>query len=215
MLCVNRYVQPQWVADSLNLRYKLPVERYRPGAVLPPHLSPFVDDAKEGYVPAYRSELDALKSAAEEYGNVDAAGGGLLQLSNKAEKSNSEGGGDNSNEDENSDEDEEGEEDEEEEAHDEEEGESGEDEDNDEMTSRDDAGTPSVKPISEEKQLALTMMSKKAKRLYDNMQHGLNEKSEAVDTLKKKRKAVDAKAPSGPETTKAGAARPKSKRSAR
>jgi len=210
-LCVYRYVQPQWIADSLNLRYKLPVERYRPGAVLPPHLSPFVDDAKEGYVPAYRTELDALKSAAEEYGNVNAAGGGQLQLSN-AESSAGEGDAENSNEDENSDEEEEGEE---ENDDDEEEGESGEDEDDDEMGSRDDEGTPAAKPISEEKQLALTMMSKKAKRLYDRMQHGLNKKSGAVDTLKKKRKAAEAKAPSpAPETRKVAGGQ-KSKRSVR
>lgn len=52
------YVQPQWVFDCVNQRQLLPTNKYFMGAVLPPHLSPFVNpDRTEVYIPLEEKAL--------------------------------------------------------------------------------------------------------------------------------------------------------------
>jgi len=56
--CVSRYyIQPQWVFDSVNARKLLPVKDYFPDEVLPPHLSPFVEETEGEYVPPEKQKL--------------------------------------------------------------------------------------------------------------------------------------------------------------
>jgi hypothetical protein len=62
-ICCRYYVQPQWIFDSVNARELLPVEKYFLGAVLPPHLSPFIDKTREQYIPPEERALEDPSSA--------------------------------------------------------------------------------------------------------------------------------------------------------
>ena len=63
------YVQPQWVFDCVNSRQLLPVEDYFPGATLPPHLSPFVEEEEGDYVPPEKRRLLEGEKGADSGGN--------------------------------------------------------------------------------------------------------------------------------------------------
>jgi len=57
----REYVQPQWLADSVNAALLMPVAPYGPGCVPPPHISPFVNDDDEGYVPDQKKFIMELQ----------------------------------------------------------------------------------------------------------------------------------------------------------
>jgi pescadillo protein len=71
----RHYVQPQFIFDSINNGALMPLAEYAPDAVLPPHLSPFVDDERVGYVPAFKQRLNALLERAHAHrAALEAAG---------------------------------------------------------------------------------------------------------------------------------------------
>lgn len=61
VFCSRYYIQPQWVFDSVNAKMRLPVEDYFLGVMLPPHLSPFVEEKDGDYVPPEKLKLMALQ----------------------------------------------------------------------------------------------------------------------------------------------------------
>lgn len=77
----REYIQPQWILDCANFNFILPIQRYGVGAALPPHLSPWVDDGEEGYVPKYKEEVERMKN------------GEVLEAGNDAGEDASEGDG--------------------------------------------------------------------------------------------------------------------------
>ncbi|KAH7960176.1 hypothetical protein HPB49_017560 [Dermacentor silvarum] len=74
---INRYyVQPQWVYDCVNYRKLLPEQDYFMGEVLPPHLSPFVEEKEGDYVPPERQAMLRLQRGEESEGEQEEESGG-------------------------------------------------------------------------------------------------------------------------------------------
>ncbi|XP_013408166.1 pescadillo homolog [Lingula anatina] len=199
------YVQPQWLFDCVNARKLLPVEDYFLGAILPPHLSPFVEEGEDDYVPPER--LEALE---EDSGvNEDSEEEDVEENDNE--------GGDESDEDVD-------EEEEEEEDSDVEEDEDSEEEDAalrkqkkrklhdveiDHMKRKkremkvlnmsveagtvetDDVEKKLKKQTDEERKLSEMMIPKKKRRLYNKIMYSKKKKAQEVNKLKQKREAYD------------------------
>ncbi|XP_051923296.1 pescadillo [Hippocampus zosterae] len=176
---INRYyIQPQWVYDCVNAKIVLPVEDYFMGVTLPPHLSPFVEEKEGDYVPPEKLKIMAL------------------QRGEKPAQQN----------------------DEEEESEEEEEGDDAEDDEAEEEEDRveekklkkmeaqrsqpkvrvtpgvmkvDDPAQREQQEKAEEKRLAIMMMKKKDKYLYDKIMFGKKRKVRETNKLAAKRKAHD------------------------
>ncbi|OWZ16043.1 Pescadillo [Phytophthora megakarya] len=198
----REYVQPQWVFDSVNNGILLPLSRYVPGAELPPHLSPFVNDQQEGYTPEYRKEIEKLKSASQVLREVGAVGdeGASDSEGEDAEEQEEAYAADLKAEMDGKDakDSDEEEEDDAEESEDEDEEE--EEEKSSPLKRKAEVATTEKKSkrvkkeeeAAELKELAKTMMSKKAKRLYDRMQYGLGKKADKIQKLEDKRVKLEA-----------------------
>lgn len=185
---INRYyIQPQWVYDCVNAKLVLPVEDYFLGVTLPPHLSPFVVEKDGDYVPPEKLKIMALQR-----GENPAQG--------QEEEDEEEEEGEDEEEEEDDDNDDEEEEDDEEEA---------EEKNLKKMEEQRSQGkslsvkvTPGKMKVenparleqeeqAEEKRLAIMMMKKKEKYLYDKIMFGKKRKVREANKLAAKRKAFD------------------------
>lgn len=80
------YIQPQWVWDCINAGKLLRPDLYAPGAMLPPHLSPWVKATKGAYDPSAPLAEQELEGEAAEAEGLDA------DNSDEAEESNTANG---------------------------------------------------------------------------------------------------------------------------
>ncbi|XP_032739307.1 pescadillo homolog [Lontra canadensis] len=182
------YVQPQWVFDCVNARLLLPVADYFPGVQLPPHLSPFVSEKEGDYVPPEKLKLLALQRG-EHPENMD-------ESEEEDEEEDNDGDGD------------EGGENEEEEEEDAEAG--SEKEEEARLTALEEQRLEGKKPRvmegtvkledkerlaqeeeNEAKRLAIMMMKKREKYLYNKIMFGKRRKIREANKLAEKRKAYD------------------------
>lgn len=176
----RHYCQPQWIYDCVNARKLLSTAPYAVGALLPPHLSPFVTASARSYVPPemLESSTDGRKAEVEEDDEEEVVTGS-------------------------SDEEEEEEEDDSDEAVYRKELAAEARGDSYEKVFQASKGKVSAKPAKKTKtdggkpkddentELAKMMMPKKHQRLYNRIMHSQGKQEQEKETLQKKRKAHD------------------------
>ncbi|XP_015261505.1 PREDICTED: pescadillo homolog [Gekko japonicus] len=182
------YIQPQWVFDSVNARMCLPVADYFVGVMLPPHLSPFVTEKEGDYIPPEKMKLLALQRGEEPEGDSE------------EEEDDDEEASEGSEAEEDSDKEDEG------------------------RLKKMEAQRSQSKNLpvkvtagkvlkedkhrlaeeqqSEEKRLAIMMMKKREKYLYQKIMFGKKRKIREANKLAEKRKAHDAEAKLGKKRNK-------------
>ncbi|GAX29218.1 pescadillo [Fistulifera solaris] len=171
----REYIQPQWILDSANFMFLLPIAKYGVGVSLPPHLSPWVDNEEEGYKPAYAEEIEKLKNGESvDDREMEEASSDVPEMED--------------------DEDEQGVEDEEQEEEASEDADS--DEEEEELVTKPIKKTKSKKDRQKQEEeeahaLAKTMMSRKAAHLYGRMQYGIAGKQAKIDALHKRRAEIE------------------------
>ena len=170
---INReYVQPQWIYDCLNHGILLPTAQYAPGKALPAHLSPFVDNRKEGYVPTRQKEINQLKGVDEEMLEEEELepSEDEMQPAPPAEEEKKEGASAAKGVDEELT-----------------------DEENEEKESKLKKLKIKKQIAKENKELGKLLMTKKARRLYTRAQKDEKVKHEQVKKLETKRKTIEKK----------------------
>ncbi|XP_045172172.2 pescadillo homolog isoform X2 [Mercenaria mercenaria] len=211
------YVQPQWLIDCVNAQMILPPDDYFMGAVLPPHLSPFVNEQEGDYVPPEKQVLlNRQRGIEEEDSDSEVESGDNVDDDDEGEADAKEKSGEEEEEDEDSDEDDEDSDDDDEDSDDDEsEEETVKRKKNDEestppkkkkkkdeqntSTMSVEAGTMEEEDVNrrlqqqtaEERRLAEMMIPKKKKRLYKKIMYSRKKKSQEALKLKQKRHAID------------------------
>ncbi|KAF5249028.1 hypothetical protein FAUST_28 [Fusarium austroamericanum] len=196
------YIQPQWVWDSVNDGELKEAHLYAPGAALPPHLSPFVRNVQGAYDPTVpleeqEPEAEAIEAQSDGEDEVDDTAEGMdVADSDEGEGEDDEFGGFSADEQE---------EDEEEE---EEDAEQRQDELEAELTggavkskntnakakAKEEARKALSKKAKEEAEdldRAKGMLSKKKRKLYEQMVYTNNKKSAEDQKLRAKRRKFE------------------------
>ncbi|KAK1992834.1 pescadillo [Colletotrichum falcatum] len=200
------YVQPQWVWDSVNDEELKQPDQYAPGAQLPPHLSPFVRQVQGAYDPTVpleeqETEGEALAESDDEM-DVDEADAGDMDVAG-SEDDEDEEEGEGSDFDGASDDEAEAESEDDEEAQRQLEleaeltGGAVKTKETKPKTKKEAARKAHAKKMAEEAEdieRAKGMLSKKKRKLFEQMQYTNNKKSAEDEKLRAKRRRLERQA---------------------
>ncbi|KAK2030167.1 pescadillo [Colletotrichum zoysiae] len=198
------YVQPQWVWDSVNDEELKQPDQYAPGAQLPPHLSPFVRQVQGAYDPTVpleeqETEGEALAESDNEM-DVDEADAGDMDVAGSEDEEDDEEEAEGSDFDGASDDEAEAESEDDEEAQRQREleaeltGGAVKAKETKPKTKKEAARKAHAKKMAEEAEdieRAKGMLSKKKRKLFEQMQYTNNKKSAEDEKLRAKRRRLE------------------------